>query len=71
MAITVAFTDTSTPGASGPITAWAWTFGDGGTDTVQNPSHDYATGGNYAVVLVVTGTTPDGKSSRRKVISVS
>jgi PKD repeat protein len=71
MAITVSFTDTSTPGSSGPITAWAWTFGDGGTSTSQNPTHDYASVGDYAVQLVITGTSPDGKSAKTKVIRVA
>lgn len=60
MAITVNFTDQSTPGPSGPITAWAWDFGDGGTSTSQNPSHNYATAGLYAVSLTITGTGSDG-----------
>ncbi|MFN2371547.1 MAG: S8 family serine peptidase, partial [Candidatus Krumholzibacteriia bacterium] len=34
----VAFTDQST----GSPTSWSWTFGDGGTATVQNPVHTYA-----------------------------
>ncbi|MFH1320337.1 MAG: PKD domain-containing protein [Bacteroidota bacterium] len=33
---------------------WDWNFGDGGTDTVQNPVHVYATAGNYTVTLIIT-----------------
>lgn len=58
----VQFTDTSTPGPSGPITAWAWDFGDGGTSTLQNPSHTYASTGLWEASLTVTGTGADGTS---------
>jgi len=34
--------------------AWAWTFGDGGTSTDQNPVHQYAAGGTYTYSLTVT-----------------
>jgi len=50
----VEFTDTSDKGAQGNITSWAWTFGDGGTSTDQNPTHAYATAGLYTVSLTVT-----------------
>ena len=43
--LTVQFTDTS----SGTVTSWAWTFGDGGTSTLQNPSHIYQYGGTYSI----------------------
>ena len=49
--LTVNFTDLST----GSITSWAWTFGDGGTSTAQNPSHTYTSAGTYTVALTVTG----------------
>lgn len=45
--LTVYFTDQST---NSP-TSWSWTFGDGGTATVQNPSHGYTSGGSYTVSL--------------------
>ncbi|GEM_PF-4235052 len=32
---------------------FAWDFGDGNTSTAQNPTHSYATGGNYQVCLTV------------------
>ncbi|MBP6090323.1 MAG: gliding motility-associated C-terminal domain-containing protein [Crocinitomicaceae bacterium] len=46
---TVNFTNTST-GAS----TYAWNFGDGGNSTLQNPSHSYASIGNYSIVLTAT-----------------
>jgi len=46
----VQFTDKST----GPVTSWHWDFGDGMNDTVQNPSHSYATAGTYPVSLIAT-----------------
>src|SRR2546425_1250016 len=33
---------------------WNWNFGDGTTGTTRNPSHPYATGGDYTVTLTVT-----------------
>ena len=47
---TVNFSDLST-GATG----WNWNFGDGGTSTLQNPSHTYTALGNYTVTLIATG----------------
>lgn len=35
-------------------TAWFWDFGDGSTSTQQNPTHTYASAGNYQVKLVVS-----------------
>jgi hypothetical protein len=46
------FTGSATGGTT-PYT-WAWTFGDGGTSTVQNPDHTYTTAGNYTATLTVT-----------------
>jgi len=47
------FTDTSTSVHS-PIVSWQWTFGDGGTASIQNPTHTYMLPGNYLVTLMVT-----------------
>lgn len=63
MSLTVNFTDQSTPGPSGPITAWEWDFGDGNTSTSQNPTHAYSAPGTYSVSLTVTGTGGDGTAS--------
>ncbi len=45
--LTVAFKDTTANGAS----TWAWTFGDGGTSTQKDPSHQYAKPGHFDVKL--------------------
>ncbi|HEX5001192.1 MAG TPA: PKD domain-containing protein [Bacteroidia bacterium] len=50
---TLNFTDLSS-GNGGVITSWMWDFGDGGTDTLQNPAHDYSAAGTYPVTLIVT-----------------
>jgi len=39
--------------SNGAVT-WAWDFGDGGSSTLQNPTHDYQTDGIYSVKLVAT-----------------
>lgn len=52
--LTVDFTDTSSP----DITSWLWTFGDGNTSTLQNPSNTYTIDGTYIVSLTATG--PEG-----------
>lgn len=54
--ITIDFTDTSTvsPGGSDTKIAWSWTFGDGGSSTLQNPTHRFNASGFYTVALIVT-----------------
>ncbi len=44
------FTDYST----GNPTTWAWSFGDGTTSNLQNPSHTYASSGSYNVYLLIS-----------------
>lgn len=46
----VNFTDSTT--FNDPIAGWNWNFGDGSTSTLQNPSHHYASAGNYSVSLI-------------------
>ncbi len=58
--LTVTFTDTSAPAAQ--ITSRLWDFGDGSTDTVQNPVHTYTIPGSNNVQLTVTG--PGGSDSK-------
>lgn len=46
------FTDFSLPGY-GNLNSWQWDFGDLGTSTNQNNTHDYSAAGTYTVQLVV------------------
>ena len=62
-ALTVHFSDMSKP-VDSPVTAWVWLFGDGGTSTVQNPTHIYTTAGQYNVSLTVTSA--DGTDTMLK-----
>lgn len=53
--ITVTFTADVTIGAPCVgVATYAWDFGDGTTDTVQNPTHVYATGGSYTWTMTAT-----------------
>ena len=45
-------------------TSWSWTFGDGGTSTAQNPSHEYTTANQYTVSL--TATNAQGQDTETK-----
>lgn len=60
------FTDTSTD-SDGTIASWSWNFGDGGTSTNQHPTHTYAAGGTYTVVLAVTDNEGAQGSSSQSV----
>lgn len=59
------FTDLTVTAPGNPVIDWSWDFGDGTTDTVQDPAHLYAAAGPYLVTLTVntpycggTGTQP-------------
>lgn len=51
----IQFTDTTS--SSDPIISYSWNFGDGGTSTLQHPSHYFAGPGLYDVSLTVTTQT--------------
>lgn len=50
-------------------TQYLWDFGDGATSTLPNPTHTYATPGNYLVSLIATHC--DYESSLSQTIEVS
>lgn len=62
------FTDTSIIDPLHWLTSWQWDFGDGGTSTLQNPSHVYAAGGTYNVTLTVTSNTGCVQSITKPVV---
>lgn len=68
--LSVQFNDTSASGSS-PISAWQWTFGDGGTSTDRNPVHVYQSQGTFDVTLTVTTAVGSRGITRNAVVTVS
>ena len=54
------FTSTSTDAAPGTIAAYAWTFGDGGTADISNPSHSYTVTEPTTFTVTLTVTDDQG-----------
>ena len=70
---TIQFFDNSITGnVTDPITGWFWSFGDGTTSTLQNPTHLYTSAGTYTVILTVTtfGGCNNSNSSSPYIINV-
>jgi PKD repeat protein len=65
--LTVNFTDLST----GSPTSWSWNFGDGGTSTAQNPSHQYTLAGSYNVTLTATNACGSDAEVKNGYITVT
>jgi len=65
--LTVYFTDLST----GSPTSWSWTFGDGGTSTAQNPSHQYTADGSYTVSLTATNANGSDNETKSNYVTVA
>ncbi|MFN8371409.1 MAG: PKD domain-containing protein [Anaerolineae bacterium] len=65
--LTVQFFDNSTGGA---ISAWQWSFGDGGSSTQQNPVYTYNSAGVYSVTLTVQSADGRAASVSRTVEAV-
>lgn len=64
--LSVQFTDNSTD-PDGSVVAWNWSFDDGQTSSVQNPSHSFGTAGNYNVTLTVTDDAGDTGSTSQTI----
>jgi len=65
--LTVEFTDLST---NNP-TEWSWDFGDGGTSTEQDPSHEYTAAGTYTVSLTATNAYGSDDEEKTDYITAS
>lgn len=66
----VLFSDSSVNDSFGIINNWKWDFGDGYSDTIQNPQHKYSKEGYYKVTLKIKSTAGLEDSSS-KLICVS
>jgi PKD repeat protein len=64
--LTVNFTNQSTN-----ATLYSWTFGDGGTSTATNPSHEYASAGTYTVSLTATNSCGNDTDTKTNYITVN
>ncbi len=63
--LSVQFTDLSLGG----VTTWSWSFGDGGSSTLQNPMQTYVSPGTYSAVLEVNG--PAGLSTKTLIDAIT
>lgn len=66
--LTVYFTDTTNLYLDTP-TNWLWDFGDGNVSSQQNPTHTYASSGNYTVCFVASGNC--GTDSTCKTVNIT
>ena len=57
----VTFTDSS----SGSPTSWLWSFGDGITSTLQNPTHTFSSANSYTVTLTASNAIGTGTAASR------
>ncbi|MEP7375511.1 MAG: Ig-like domain-containing protein [Chitinophagaceae bacterium] len=68
--LNVNFTGSTSSDPDGTIASYAWNFGDGGTSTLANPSHNFTAAGNTPTRYVVKLTVTDnlGASSLDSII---
>ncbi len=65
-ALVVNFQDLST----GSPTSWNWSFGNGNTSTLQNPSATYFASGMYTITLTVTNANGSSTLTRPQYVTV-
>ncbi|MEJ2591276.1 MAG: PKD domain-containing protein [Candidatus Thiodiazotropha sp.] len=66
--VAVSFSSAGSTDADGSIVSYAWSFGDGATSSLANPTHTYAAAGSYDVSLTVTD---DGGATNSDITSAS
>mgnify|MGYP003948454547 CR=1 FL=1 len=52
-------------------TTWSWDFGDGGTSTLENPTHTYLANGTYTVSLTTTNAFGSDSETKANYIIVN
>jgi PKD repeat protein len=65
--LTVQFVDASTNSPN----SWVWSFGDGGTSTLQDPTHTYIAAGSYTVTLTASNAMGSNTVSQPGYITVN
>jgi len=63
--VAIRFIDKSVT-TNGVVNSWAWTFGDTGTASTQNPSHTYTAAGTYDVSLTCDDSGGTGATTVTK-----
>lgn len=58
-------------GSTGSITSYLWSFGDGTTSTLANPTHVYSSPGVYSVSLTASGPGGSHTSTQSNLITVT
>ena len=66
----ISFFDNSSTKFCGAVNKWLWSFGDGKTDTLENPVHTYKSAGNFNVKLRVS-TTQNCTDSFSKSVTIN
>ena len=61
------FTDTSSPQA----TSWLWIFDDGGTSTLQSPTHTFTTAGTHQVALIASNGSGSSQTIKDVLVSAA
>jgi PKD repeat protein len=61
--LTVTFDGNSSSDADGSIASYIWTFGDGGSSSLVNPTHVYNAIGTYTATLTVTDNNGSSNSA--------
>ncbi len=56
--------------SSGSPSSWNWSFGNGNTSTIQNPTATYFTPGTYTVILTTTNASGSNTLTRTNYVTV-
>jgi PKD repeat protein len=57
--------------SAGSPTSWLWSFGDGTTSTLQNPTHSYSSAGTFVVTLEATNATGSNVATRTLTVAAA